>query len=66
MQNVNHLKGYNYINPDLSIKERNALKELRDELKRRKSAGETPPKNCPRENSEQQLEWVALMLPAVI
>ena len=40
MQNVNHLKGYNYINPDLSIKERNALKELRDELKRRKDAGE--------------------------
>ena len=29
-----------YINPDLSIKERNAQKELRDELKRRKDAGE--------------------------
>jgi len=30
-----------YINPDLSIRERNAQKELREELKRRKDAGET-------------------------
>ena len=29
-----------YINPDLSVKERNAQKELREELKRRKNGGE--------------------------
>ena len=41
LRNVKHepIKGV-YITPDLSIKERNAQKALRDELKRRKDAGE--------------------------